>query len=347
MKLREGRVVFERGDSDFVKKFGIETAAQMFLDFKNDNRVPFIYDSSQLSCVLNVKKSTLYRQAKHIKEFYNSVEIQKKNGGIRKLDIPDVSLMKSQRAIVKNILSKMPVSSFATAYVRHARIENNARPHIGKRYLLKLDITDFFGSIGFEQIYGRVFNSRNFPPHIGIILTKLCCYKGALPQGAPTSPMLSNLVMYRFDENLGAWCKARRITYTRYCDDMTFSSDKPLYPVYQKVKNMLMSSGFELNEKKTLFVTNSGRQSVTGITVNEKLSVSKDYKRKLRQEVFYAIKFGLENSLFRTDNREFFEGFLPDVNRYKNHLVGRVNYVLQIEPQNIWFRDAKEKLLDL
>ena len=90
--------------------------------------------------------------------------------------------------------------------------------------------------------------------------------------------------MRNFDNNIGKWCAARGIAYTRYCDDMTFSSDRPLFAVYQKAKSMLEAMGFELNERKTRFVTRANRQSVTGLTVNEKVSVSGDYKRGRRQE---------------------------------------------------------------
>lgn len=140
--------------------------------------------------------------------------------------------------------------------------------------MLKLDIADFFGSIRFDQVYSAAFNTRYFPRQIGVMLATLCCRKDALPQGAPTSPALSNVVMRHFDQSIGRWCERRGISYTRYCDDMTFSSDKPLFVVYQKAKTILEEMGFELNEKKTRFVTNANRQSVTGLTVNEKVAVS-------------------------------------------------------------------------
>ena len=162
-----------------------------------------------------------------------------------------------------------------------------------------------------------------------MLLTSLCCYKGALPQGAPTSPALSNLVMRNFDNNIGRWCDKRGIAYTRYCDDMTFSSDKPLYHVYQKVQKMLADMGFELNEKKTRFVTNASRQSVTGLTVNEKVAVSRDYKRRVRQEVYYALKFR------ETGDAE------------KRRLIGKISYILQIEPGNTQFQTALEQVRKL
>ena len=107
---------------------------------------------------------------------------------------------------------------------------------------------------------------------------------------------------------------------------------------------MLYDMGFTLNEKKTRFVTNASRQSVTGLTVNEKVAVSSDYKRKLRQEIYYALKFGLEDSIRFAKRTEFMRDGAPDAERYAQHLIGKANYVLQIEPENRWFREALERL---
>ena len=173
------------------------------------------------------------------------------------------------------------------------------------------------------------------------------CKNDALPQGSPTSPALSNIVMRRFDDQIGRWCNQRQITYTRYCDDMTFSSDRPLYGVYQKVKKMLFEMGFELNEAKTHFISNADRQTVTGLVVNEKLSIPSSYKRNLRQEIYYTLKFGIEDSIVHGNRLNFLEDGQPiRCPTYMTHLIGSVQYVLQIEPENRWFLNAKQKLLD-
>ena len=150
--------------------------------------------------------------------------------------------------------------------------------------------------------------------------------------------------MRNFDNNIGRWCNKCGITYTRYCDDMTFSSDELLYPVYQKVKTMLEETGLELNENKTHFVSSGSRQTVTGLTVNEKVSVSCEYKRQLRQEVHYALKFGLTESTIAANRKKFIDEGLPNPNSYRQNLLGRINFVLQIEPGNQWFRTAVGKL---
>ena len=249
--------------------------------------------------------------------------------------------------IKDRILSQLPVSKFATAYQKGSSTRKNAEPHIGKKNLLKLDITDFFGSISFEQVLCAAFNTRYVSKQVGFLLTSLCCKNDALPQGSPTSPALSNIVMRRFDDQIGRWCNQRQITYTRYCDDMTFSSDRPLYGVYQKVKKMLFEMGFELNEAKTHFISNADRQTVTCLVVNEKLSIPSSYKRNLRQEVYYTLKFGIEDSIVHGNRLNFLEDGQPiRCPTYMTHLIGSVQYVLQIEPENRWFLNAKQKLLD-
>ena len=128
---------------------------------------------------------------------------------------------------------------------------------------------------------------------------------------------------------------------------MTFSSDRPLYGVYQKVKKMLFEMGFELNEAKTHFISNADRQTVTGLVVNEKLSIPSSYKRSLRQEIYYTLKFGIEDSIVHGNRLNFLEDGQPiRCPTYMTHLIGSVQYVLQIEPENRWFLNAKQKLLD-
>lgn len=335
MIVKENSIAFEKCDMNFVKKFGILEATDMVRNFISNHKTPFIFDTYQLADLLRMPRKKLFNITKNTQKYYRSITLKKKNGKLRVLNAPNSVLKSIQQIILHRILDKIPASDYATAYVKGKDISDNARAHVGKKYILKMDITDFFGSIYFEDILKAVFNTSLFPLQIGAMLTTLCTHNDVLPQGAPTSPALSNIVMRNFDNNIGAWCKKNAVTYTRYCDDMTFSSDKPLYNVYVKARKMLEGMGFEVNEEKTRFVTNVSRQTVTGLTVNEKLSVTSDYKRKLRQEIHYACKFGLADALSRQNNPK-----IRDAEHYRNSLLGTIRFVLQIEPQNAWFRDA-------
>lgn len=336
---------FEETDMPFLAALGWEQAVQTVLAHQAAHGdFPFLYDPLQLAAFLCTNRKTLFDLVNYADDHYRRLELRKKSGGVRALDVPDDELKVIQRRIQRQILMKFSPSEYASAYVRRRTLPHHAAPHVGKRYLLKLDIADFFGSIRFEQIHRSVFHSGYFPKQIGVMLTKLCCFRGALPQGAPTSPAISNLVMRQFDRNMGRWCASRGIAYTRYSDDMAFSGERPLYPVYEKAKAMLEEMGFTLNEQKTRFVSNAGRQSVTGLTVNEKISVSREYKRRLRQEIYYTLKFGAVDSILKAGRRDFIREGKPDAERYLQHLIGKAQFMLQIEPGNVWFADIKMAL---
>lgn len=348
MKAFDGKVFFTPSDSHFLKRFGMQTATEMVLDYCTLNSTPFIYDTYQLSNLLGIERKLMFKLLRTGDECnYRLITVKKKNGKLRLLQAPLEPLKSCQKRILTNILSSIPVSRYATAYKRGVTLCDNASPHIGKKYILKTDITDFFGSIRFEQVYSAAFNTRYYPKQIGVILTSLCCFEGALPQGAPTSPALSNLVLKNFDDNIGSWCEKRGITYTRYCDDMTFSSDKPLHFVLPRIKDMLDNMGFEINQEKTRIITSCSRQSVTGLTVNEGLFVPRDYKRRLRQEIYYCIKHGPANCLLKLNDPEYLTGGELEPLKYLDILQGRINFVLSVEPDNEYFKNSLTKIREL
>ena len=331
MRFEKNTVVFERSDMHFVKRFGFLEAVRMVEDFRSQHTLPFLYDTYQLGTFLSLSRKDLFSLTRNPEQLYYPVTLAKKNGGVRRLHVPFRKLRRIQRWILHGILSRLAVSRYATAYRRGCSIKDNASVHCGKTYLLKMDICDFFGSIRFDQVYSAVFHSGHFPKHIGAMLTSLCCYQERLPQGAPTSPALSNLVMKHFDDVMGAWCEKRGITYTRYSDDLTFSSDQPLYTAYIKAKSFLEHLGFDVNEKKTCFVTNTSRQTVTGIVVNESHpTISRQVRRDIRQELYYVEKFGVADAILRGNRAEFINNGEPQVRRYLNHLEGRLTYMLHV-----------------
>ena len=169
------------------------------------------------------------------------------------------------------------------------------------------------------------------------MLALLCTYNDALPQGAPTSPAISNIIMREFDDAVGTWCSKRKIAYTRYCDDMTFSGNFDAAEVLCLVSGELRKPGLFLNDKKTVFVRRGQRQSVTGIVVNEKQSIPSEYKKRIRQEMYYCKKFGIRQHLE-------FCGMDTDEKAYVSRLLGRVNYVLSVEKDNAEMKEYKNRL---
>ena len=263
-------------------------------------------------------------------ENYHTVVIHRGRGHRNRiLSVPNKLLKIVQRGILERYLYQIETSEYSTAYCKEKSLLDNASPHIGKECILKLDISHFFDSITDDSVY-LVFKQFGLSVPATSLLTHLCTYNGKLPQGAPTSPYIANLVMKHFDENLGKWCKNRNITYTRYCDDMTFSGDRSAVRnsnIIRKVKVLLNNMEMKLNDKKTIFISSSQQQRVTGIVVNEKPAIPREMRRSIRQEVYYCTKFGVSDSLQR-------QGLDISPDKYLHSLLGRISFALQIDPDN-------------
>lgn len=273
---------------------------------------------------------------------YRKAEIPKKNGQMRKILIPDNNLKNIQRLILKNHLMHIPVSDYATAYQKGTSLVQNAGAHLNKRIVLKMDISDFFGSITEDAVYLAAFNKKYFKPAAGKLLASLCCYNGAIVQGSPSSPALANIVMKNFDEKIGHWCESHSISYTRYSDDMIFSGDFNKALVIGKVTNILLSMNMFVNEKKTTVIPKNKRQNVTGIVVNEKLQVASSYRREIRKEIYYCNKYGIKNHLEHNSLTVRY-----NEKSYINILLGKINFVLNVNPNDKEFIEYKKILKNI
>ena len=284
----------------------------------------------------------LYWMTNHIEKCYYPAAVPKRNGGSRMLDVPYPDLKACQRRILEELLPAFPVHPCAKAYVKGANLRDAAAPHVGKPLVVKLDIHDFYGSIRFRTVYERVFGEDRFPRKVGMILANLCCCRGVLPQGAPTSPAISNIVMRPLDEAVDAFCRQRAITYTRYSDDLIFSGSgfEPT-ELIRYVKTLLSRDGFTLNNGKTQIIRQGQRQVVTGVVVNEKAQLPAGYRRRIRQEVYFCRKYGVRDHIIRSGQGEYirFDAASEDnlriqQQKYLLHLLGQIGYALLIDPEN-------------
>ena len=241
------------------------------------------------------------------------------------LNVPNMLLKTAQRRILNRILYTLPVSEYASAYVPGKSLRDNAIPHTGKEVVVKLDVSQFYDHIDDDMVF-MIFRQLDISDTATSLLTNLCVCQGRLPQGAPTSPYLANLVMKHFDERVGKHCKEYGIAYTRYCDDMTFSGTNESMQQAQiipYIRKMLYRMGFSLNETKTKFVNSAQQQRVTGIVVNEKSQVPRALRRKIRQVVYYCKKFSVQEYLhYHNDDRT------PDT--FLKQLLGTISYAKQI-----------------
>lgn len=283
-------------------------------------------DVVRVSELLGISVRDLYQFSNNQGRHYYAVSIPKKNGGVRELNVPSFYLKHIQRLILDKMLYGLPVSEYARAYIPEARLTDNALPHMGKEKILKLDIKSFFDNIDADMVCS-VFSRLGFESSATSLLANICILEGALPQGAPTSPCIANLVMTYFDDRVGNYCKDRNIAYTRYCDDMTFSGSFDEKMLADYVERLLNKQGFELNLKKTTCVSKSQQQKVTGIVVNEKMQISSSERRKIRQEVYYLSKNTVLSCMRRI-------GVQTTQIQYLTSLQGRISFALQINPED-------------
>lgn len=282
---------------------------------------------------------TLYAIANNKENNYRIYKIKKRNGKYRTIYEPNSLLKEIQRNILENILETRSVSKYCKAYYKGAKIKDNASIHIDKKIVLKLDIENFFPNITFMNIYNSCFSIEYFPKNVGMLLTYLCTCNDYLTQGSPTSAYISNLVMKKFDEDIGTWCDRKNISYSRYSDDMTFSGDFDVTEVIKLVREKLGKLGLNLNDKKTCVIDRSKCQRVTGLVVNDKVNVSNEYKKKIRQEMYYINKYGIKEHMNRIN--------VVDKSKYINSLMGRINYVLQIDSNNKEFIEYREIIIGI
>lgn len=230
---------------------------------------------------LDISELELKRFALRSERFYREFESEKKSGGTRTIVAPTKELKAIQRKISNLILKRQEVHDACNGYRKGRSIVSNARPHIGQDFVFNMDLKNFFPSISFNRVLG-LFQSLECDRDVALLLTRLTTYKGELPQGAPSSPFVANLICRRLDNRLDKFCQIRNWNYTRYCDDITISGAASPASARKTIAMVIESEGFEINESKTRVKYKHQQQSVTGIVVNEKLSIPRARRRQLR-----------------------------------------------------------------
>jgi retron-type reverse transcriptase len=273
---------------------------------------------------------------------YVRFTVPKKSGGTRELAAPHRELAAAQRWIFQNILQLLPTHPAAHGFVKGKSIRTNALPHVGRHVLVNADLKDFFPTITFHRVCGA-FEQLGYSPAAATILALICTesprrtveYAGkvfhvatgsrALPQGACTSPALSNLIARRLDSRLAGIATKLGWQYTRYADDLSFSADAEAEPVKRTgyllalIRHIAQDEGFAVNEKKTRVLKRSTAMAVTGVIVNRRPGIRRREVRRLRAILHNAKKYGLAGQ-----NRGNHPNFLSQL-RGKIELVRMIN----------------------
>lgn len=287
--------------------------------------LPIIYDQIHLSYLTGYSYDYLLRASNASDYFYKEYKIPKKKEGFRIINEPLTSLKEIQYWILDEILNKCKVSPNAKAYISGRSIKDNARFHRNQETLLTLDIENFFPSLHKNKVLG-VFKKIGYTTSVATMLSELCCLNDFLPQGSPTSPLLSNIILNRFDKTVFSFCKEKKIRYTRYADDMAFSGTFNENTIINFVGKLLERENLALNKAKIRIRRKGQRQEVTGVVVNEKLQVPRDYRKQIRQEIYFIKKFGIMSHITRIEEK--------DASKHILRLIGKLNFILFINPKD-------------
>ena len=224
---------------------------------------------------------------------YHSWDIPKRKGGVRRITAPAPLLKQIQRRLLDAILAQAPCHDAATGFRRGISIADNARAHVGRRIVVNVDIQGFFPNTRFGLVARAVEKAlpRGLSAEGRRLAIDICTMGGGLPTGAPTSPVVANLVMAPVDRTLATVAARHGVAYTRYADDLTLSGDDPrhLLPFLSQVVGEL---GYSLDPKKTNIFRRGRRQVVTGLVVNDKVSVPRRLRRQLRAAVHRVARQG-------------------------------------------------------
>ncbi len=284
---------------------------------------------------------------------YNNYTIKKKKGGERQISAPEEQLKKIQKRLnyflqaYYLMIKPNEIHGFVVNphYLgRRCNILENAKVHIGKKFVLNIDLKDFFPNISSMQVK-QVFTSDyfRFNEQIATAITLLTTYESKLPIGSPASPVISNFICIQLDNTLKKFAEATGLTYTRYADDLTFSSNTEISnDTILNIINLIRKNNFEVNEKKLRLKTANRKQTVTGITVNEKANVDRKLLKKVRAMLHDLTKNGIDKATQKHFNLKS-EVDTRHKEKFINRLKGYINFVGQVKGKEDLFY-IKQKL---
>lgn len=302
-----------------------------------------IKSASELSQFLNL----MFYQMEEIinNPFYKRLVIKKKRNRKRELFAPANIIKRVQKRFNRSLqdyyaeIKPEGIHGFTINTGNkgeYCNIVENAKPHIGKKHILNIDLKDFFHSISAYRVK-QLFLSPLFGynEHIATAITLLTTYRGKLPTGAPTSPVISNFVCFQLDVDLKTYCKMYGdLTYTRYADDLTFSSDLLISSqVVSEIIDVIEKNNFQINKRKLRLRSFSQKQTVTGLIVNKKVNVERKFLKKTRAMLYDVTTNGIDAATRKHFN---LKGIPDDKHRqfFISRLEGYINFIGQVRGEN-------------
>jgi RNA-directed DNA polymerase len=288
-----------------------------------------------LAAILDIPKSKLYYYAfkADLENHYKVFNIPKKSGGTRIICAPSSPIKIIQKKLNQVFQAVYVPKASVHGFTPGRSILSNAKRHLEgkgiKKFVFNVDIKNFFPSITILRVENLLSSKPyNLPHQVSRPIALLCCYQFKLPQGAPTSPIISNMICSKMDTQLRLLAKDNKCVYTRYADDITFSTTLPSFPSAlakfdEETNNLLVGeelnciielNGFTINEKKIRLQSKYKRQEITGLTVNKFPNVQRNYVRQIRAMLHAWEKYGLENA-----QKDYIEKYSK--NRKSSHLT--------------------------
>ena len=308
-------------------------------------------EMSSLSELLGVKNKALsyllYKFPGGRRALYRTYPIKKKSGGERIIHAPIDSLLEIQRRLSDLLGYIYEPRSSVHGFVKGRSIKTNAEMHAGKRLILNIDLKDFFHSINFGRVRGMFLAKPYlFNPKIATLIAQIVCIDNILPQGGATSPIVSNMICQKLDNELRGLAKSVKIFYTRYADDISFSTNLKVFPskvlcidnnellLNDTLLGIVKSNGFDVNEAKVRLQSRLVRQEVTGLVVNEFVNVKRSYIRQVRSMLHAWDKFGVESA-----QKEYYAKYYTGNKRSKDEnfvdiVHGKVEFIKHIRSEN-------------
>ncbi|NHF58124.1 RNA-directed DNA polymerase [Flavobacteriaceae bacterium TP-CH-4] len=266
----------------------------------------------------------------HAQKRYYTFDIPKKNGSTRRINAPVYQLKLLQQCINQLLHLIFKPHHTAHGFLLGRNVVTNAGIHAGKQEVLNVDLQDFFSSIKFRRVKAVLelppFNLTGKKEKVAFLISNLCCNNGVLPQGAPTSPLLTNIVCQRLDRKLFQLAKTSKARYSRYADDITFSSNNAIFndEFIKELNYQIENEGFLLNEAKTRIQDRRQRQEVTGLVVNKKVNINRDFIRKIRA-IFHNYQKGGQKFAQKQFAKHWSKPITPP--DFRSSLKGQIEYL--------------------
>ena len=285
-----------------------------------------IMSLGHLASLTGIEECTMAEMVSSNNKFYRTFSIPKRNGGERVISAPYPSLKQVQDWIYRVLLlPRTQLPDCAVGFIPGKSIVDNATPHIGSKYLLKMDLRDFFPSINLSRIIAA-FQYLGYYPRMAYYLARLCCEEDHLPQGAPTSPILSNIVAKHLDMRLSGLAERYGFVYTRYADDLTFSGDWIPVKFIESVSTIAVEEGFMINQEKTKIIGPWSRKIITGVSISSgRPCIPRATKRFVRQQAYYIKKYGMKSHIRHCKINDPF---------YAMRFAGNMAYWKSVEPEH-------------